>query len=182
MKYLIALLLSSLILFPSDGLSQVTNIVYTVGDNGTILELVDGQWFTLDPGIVVDIGTLQDIWGSSSDNIYITGSSNELLHYNGFDWQKITIPDATPAYPDLLHTVDGTGPDNLFVGGYESSQYTGVGYHYDGVEWTYCGGPPYQIHSSIINRATRMRSGPSRPQRITSPPRYARDVPRGATI
>ena len=142
MKRLLTLVLSLLILMPIEGLSQTTDIVYAVGDNGTILELVGGQWFTVDPGDLTGCGTLLEIWGSSSDDIYITGCIGDLLHYDGIEWHRITIPDTTPSYGDQFETVNGTGPDDVYVGGgeYDGMYFYGRVYHYDGSDWSYIGG------------------------------------------
>jgi hypothetical protein len=67
MKRLIISLLAILILIPIIGSAQVTYVVYAVGDNNKILKLDGGQWRTVDPGIVIDCGTLLYIWGSSSE-------------------------------------------------------------------------------------------------------------------
>ena len=142
MKRLVISLLAIFILIPIIGSTQGTYVAYAVGDDNKILKLDAGQWRTVDPGIVLDCGTLLDIWGSSSEDIFVTGCGEELLHYNGFEWQKITIPDATPFYSDVFYTVDGTGPDNIYVAGQEYFGYdrVGVAYHYDGYDWNYVDG------------------------------------------
>ena len=143
MRYLIVLLLSFLILIPSDGFSQITDVVYAIGNNDTMLKLVDGYWvpIVLDPGVFC--GSLQEIWGSSSEDIYITGCDpGAVLHYDGISWQLLHVPDATLPIPDALMTVDGTGPDDIYVGGYECTgpEMDGVAYHWNGTDWTYIGG------------------------------------------
>ena len=143
MKRLIfSILLALAIIIPITGRAQVTYVVYAVGENRTILELESGQWQPVDAGDMTGCGTLLEIWGSSGDDIYVAGCGSQMLHYNGLVWQKITIPDGTPYYSDVFYTVNGTGPDNIYIAGRENTgpDNIGVAYRFDGSAWNYIGG------------------------------------------
>ena len=153
MKRLIVLFLAVLLFLPIVGTAQTIYVVYAVGNNGTLLQLVDGQWVAVDPGYT---GNIYEIWGSSEYDIYAATGGNALLHYDGIDWQAVTIPDATPAYFDHLSSVSGTGPFDVYAGGYEYRggtdcyPYFAIAYHFDGVEWTFCGDPGYNYRMTKL--------------------------------
>jgi hypothetical protein len=131
------------VFIPITAYAQVTYIVYAVGENNTILELVSGQWWPADAGDMTGCGTLLDIWGSSAEDVYITGCGNDVLHYNGIGWERIEFIDPVTYMPPYLYSVDGTGPNDVYVGGDEfptSGFRDCTAYHFDGSGWNYLGG------------------------------------------
>ncbi|MBN2185401.1 MAG: T9SS type A sorting domain-containing protein [Candidatus Krumholzibacteriota bacterium] len=138
MRFLMILLLAFFVSVPSGGFSQGTLATYAVGDGPSLVKLVDGSWVPVDLGGITGCTALRDIWGSSPDDIYVTGCGEELLHFNGDEWQKITIPADDPLSWGPLAAVGGTAHDNVFVGGTVDWGFSveGVAYHYDGSEWT----------------------------------------------
>lgn len=141
-KRLIICLLAIFILAPTVGSAQVTYVVYSVGENRAILELVSGQWQSVDAGDMTGCGDLLEIWGSSGNDIYVTGCGSQILHYNGLAWERITIPDATLYYSDIFYTVNGTSPNNIYIAGRENTgvDNIGVAYRFNGSTWNYIGG------------------------------------------
>jgi hypothetical protein len=139
MRRAIVSILAILAFISTGGSAQADQVVYAVGDNCTILQLVGGQWVTVDPGDISGCDAFLDIWGSSSEDVYITGSSTRVMHFDGSSWQNITMPDNNGC-PDYSYSgVDGIGPDNIFIGGTESlflDYYTAVVYYYNGSSWT----------------------------------------------
>lgn len=83
-----------------------------------------------------DINWLQDIWGTSSNNLYAVGLS-EIIHYNGSAWEKqVTTQLDLGNYPNLK-AVHGSSGTNIFavgVGG-TPENYEGIIYHYNGSQW-----------------------------------------------
>ncbi len=56
-----------------------------------------------------------DIWGTSSANMYFVGIEGSVVHYNGSDFTKLTIPNETK-----LVSIDGTKDgEYVFVAGYD---------------------------------------------------------------
>jgi hypothetical protein len=141
MKRLIVLFLAVLIFLPTEAPTQGTYVVYAIGNNETILKLEDGNWHAVDPGS--GYSYMLDIWGSSGDDIYITTGWNELLHFNGSSWETIPMPYEYPILGEYYYAVNGTGPDNIFVGGYCGGEdfIIGVAYRYDGTEWSFIDPP-----------------------------------------
>jgi hypothetical protein len=143
MKRLILLSLAILFYLPTVVIAQAAYIAYTVGENNTILKLEDGQWLSVDPGGASGLGGLLDIWGSSDNDIYIADGSDDLLHFNGTSWERIPMPYEYPMESEYYYAVNGTGPDNIFVGGYYgyNDDWYGIAYHYDGTEWSFIDAP-----------------------------------------
>jgi len=88
---------------------------------------------------------LEEVWGSSVDDVYAVGYmtiggdpvGGVLLHYDGNtndEW--ISIP-MNPVVI-MLNAVSGSGPCDVVVGGraFDNSVYKGITMHYDGSGWT----------------------------------------------
>jgi len=143
MKRLIMLLLAFLVYLPTGLTAQATYAAYAIGNNNTILQLENGNWYAVDPGDAGGFGNLLDIWGSSGDDIYIASGRDELLHFNGTSWERIPMPYEYPMESEYYYAVNGTGPDNIFVGGYwgYNDDWYGIAYHYNGTEWSFIDSP-----------------------------------------
>lgn len=71
-------------------------------------------------------GTLNDVWGSSENDIFAVGSGGAILHYDGTSWVEMQ---------------SGTGEDLLAVWGVSAEDVVAVGgggviLRFDGVSWT----------------------------------------------
>ncbi len=88
------------------------NIIIT---NGGSIGWFDGSNVYLDCGVNPLLnGTINKIWGISSEDLYIVGDNGNIAHYNGADWEKIesgTDVRLTDVYGDE------TG-ENIFISGY----------------------------------------------------------------
>ncbi|KPA15074.1 hypothetical protein MHK_004719, partial [Candidatus Magnetomorum sp. HK-1] len=84
-------------------------------------EDVEWEWQNPDP----NGNQLNDVWGSSSSDIYAVGTYGTLIHYDGTEWNSIFV-DNSPN----LYDVWGTGSNDVFVAG------NGIVLHYDGTGWT----------------------------------------------
>lgn len=96
-----------------------------------ILHSVDGlQWDSVDNEFK-DI--LQDVWGSSSEDVYAVGES--IYHYDGEAWVSMELP-AAPAAP-LLNGIWGTDSGMIFAVGedLEDEEGKAVIFIYNGQEW-----------------------------------------------
>lgn len=126
------------------GPASAVEVVYVVGSNSTMLELRSGEWLPVAHGITN--ASFREIWGSSPANIYVTGIGSSLAYYDGVAWRQIAIYDPTKHLSVLptFYTIDGCGPNDIWVGGFDWGQvaYTGYAYHFDGSGWIYAGPTP----------------------------------------
>lgn len=71
----------------------IGNSVYTCGQSGQVYALSDGNWIHMDAGILGDDGeTLEDIDGTSEDDLYAVGLGGAVFHYNGTRWTQLDFP------------------------------------------------------------------------------------------
>jgi hypothetical protein len=69
--------------------------------------------------------TINDLWGSSSTNVYGVGSGGTVFHYDGNRWDSV----ASTGGPDL-NAVWGSHPSDVYAVGD-----SGVVLHYNGSDW-----------------------------------------------
>jgi len=83
-----------------------------------------------------DGDTLNDIWGSSSDDIFAVGMNGTILHYDGNSWNKMYS-----GTHEELHAVWGSGPNDVFTAqagdsyGSDDQRTGSVILHYNGTSW-----------------------------------------------
>ena len=69
---------------------------------------------------------LDDVWGSSSSDVFVVGTSGTIVHYDGKEWREMTSGTT-----NFLGGVWGVSPSDVFaVGSFETIL------HYDGKEWS----------------------------------------------
>ena len=69
--------------------------------------------------------SLEDVWGSSSSDVFAVGWSGTILHYEGREWSEMASGTT-----GVLKSVWGASPSDVFVAGrYETIL------HYDGHAW-----------------------------------------------
>jgi len=73
----------------------------------------------------LDIGTYTDVWGSSENDVFITGSSG-ILHYDGNGWSEMTLP----AGISCCSSIWGISGSDVYATG------NGVLLHYNGGSWS----------------------------------------------
>lgn len=92
----------------------------------TVSELLhwDGlRWNTVD---LPAAPSLSAIWGSSADDVWVVGTPDYVMHFDGQGWSRWLLPVTAPV---SLSAVSGTGPTDVWVAG------AGV-YHFDGSTWS----------------------------------------------
>ena len=108
--------------------------VFAVGWQGTILHYDGTRWNEMESGDTEWID-LTGVWGSSSDNVYVVGSStwgrNVVLHYDGSSWSEI-------AGGVVRNGVWGSGPNDVYIVG-------GSIDHFDGNTWSVVYSPATQL-------------------------------------
>lgn len=74
-----------------------------------------------------EAGSVSSVWGTGPGNVYAVGGAERgtILHYDGFVWTKLEIPEVP-----LLVWTHGTGPDDVWAVGVG-----GGALHYDGSAW-----------------------------------------------
>lgn len=90
----------------------------------------DGQVTILDS--ILARGQAGSMWGTSSNNLYIGGTGQNLIHWNGKKAEYVNIPvsaDVTDIY--------GRASDDIYVAvGRSTPPIIGELFHYDGKTWT----------------------------------------------
>jgi hypothetical protein len=100
--------------------------IYAATSSGGLLHTTDGDSWTAVPGLdLPPTVALRAVWGTSATNVYAAGDAGTILHYDGIAWRHVSYHGS-----DVLLTIDGTSPDDIFIGG------TGVLIHYDGTSWS----------------------------------------------
>jgi len=107
----------------------VKNDIYIVGDRGTIINIMNYHWKTIDNNYF-DFN-FKSIWGASKSDIFIVGHNRKsnstdgiILHYNGSSLTQMVLPFKTN-----LNAVWGFKNDNIYAVG---NNYI---LHYDGKKW-----------------------------------------------
>lgn len=112
--------------------------VFTVGDSGTVLHYNGMKWTPMSDGSIlspyntqtdsvskVTAKNLWGVWGSSGNDVFVTGFSGTIVRYDGINW---TIMNS--GVINGLTSVWGTsGKDVFTVGSF------GTILHYDGTNW-----------------------------------------------
>jgi hypothetical protein len=92
---------------------------------------------------VPNLSTFVDIWGQSTDDVYVLGTTNiqehsgssHVYHYDGETWNEIPS-----SFPQRLFALGGNATDSLYaVGAHWSANYGNPPYsihHYDGELWS----------------------------------------------
>lgn len=80
------------------------------------------SWFYQSTGTT---GWLEDVWGTSSENVYAAGHNGLILHYDGISWQ--TMESGTS---ETLYGIWGFSPTEIYAVGSG-----GIILRYDGKKW-----------------------------------------------
>jgi hypothetical protein len=73
--------------------------------------------------------SLDEVWGSSDNDVFAVGDLSEILHYDGQSWSEMDHPYTTDVY--RFYGVWGSSWDDVFVVGTE-----GAVLHYNGSSWS----------------------------------------------
>ncbi len=98
-----------------------TSDLFVVGDEGTILRRVFGEWVSMPSGITSD---LLAVAGGAANAAVAVGAEGAVLHFNGTSW------DVTRAGTAELRGVWGSPFHGVYVVG------AGVAYHFDGTTYS----------------------------------------------
>jgi hypothetical protein len=98
--------------------------VWAVGDEGVILERVDGRWRVAQH--LATTRAFHDIAGSAQSDVYAVGDAGLMAHFDGDRWS--VLPPVTRSH---LRAVWVRASGDVHVAGDD-----GVLIHYDGTSWT----------------------------------------------
>jgi hypothetical protein len=90
--------------------------------------------------IVVPVGSVLDVWGSSSSDVYVVGDSPSIIHWDGQSWSPMGVPEDITQY-GRLYGVWGSSASDVFAVGFRPQVFLSGGaynvvLHYDGSSWT----------------------------------------------
>lgn len=81
--------------------------VFAVGDNGTILQRIDGNdWTSIPSGTTSNLRT---VWGSSPTNVWAGGGPGTILHYDGTSWSQVSAQIAS------VDSIWGSSANNVWI-------------------------------------------------------------------
>ena len=88
-------------------------------------------------------------------NIYVCGSQNTVLKFNGVSWSDISgnirVPYSGPGDP-ILNAIDGFSEEDVYAVGYE-----GAIFRYDGAQWTRLASPTnHHLHQVLCHSDGRV--------------------------
>jgi hypothetical protein len=75
-------------------------------------------------------GYNHDVWGTSSQNMYVVGDSGLIMHSDGKNWSKMAS-----GTKENISSISGTSNQNIWASGFNSSTGTSILLHYDGTAW-----------------------------------------------
>jgi len=87
-----------------------TYTAYAVGEQLSVFRWDGGSWNQTSLGVTVE--PLFGVWGSSFEDIWVTGYTDAAFRWNGLQWKLVTI-DAFNTHQ--FHDVHGTGPNDVYV-------------------------------------------------------------------
>ena len=99
----------------------ISDMVYMVGTNGTIIRTIGSTMTKMETGIT---NSLYSIWGSAQNNLYAVGWGGKILHFNGSAW---TEDDDMTDFGFL--SVWGADENDIYAAGQTVL-------HYDGAAWS----------------------------------------------
>jgi len=106
--------------------------VYAVGENLSLFRYDGADWSFMNGPSEAPIDELHSIWGTSSDNIYVSGGKvgpSTVFHYNGTEWE--TVYSNSDSYSPTWSSLWGTGS---FMFAVFYSEVSLIAY-YDGLDW-----------------------------------------------
>jgi len=99
--------------------------IYAVGNSGTIL-LYDGiSWSDVPHGLTTN--SLESIWGTGPDDIWVAAGFGQMLYFDGADWE---LRDTWPPSYGPARSLWGSAPDDWYAVHYNGAL------HYDGTGWS----------------------------------------------
>jgi len=109
-------------------LSWIMLILFMISGCAGLQYKLHPDWTSFEIPKTVILGnlSLNDIWGTSKENIFAVGDAGNILHYDGNSWSKMKIDEPY----SHLYGIWGSGPDDVFVAGQN-----GTIKHYIGKSW-----------------------------------------------
>jgi photosystem II stability/assembly factor-like uncharacterized protein len=77
------------------GVAGAATATYAVGQGGTLLELSNGTWTRIDLGLSAD---LRGVSLTADDDVFVVGTGDTILHYDGMQWSPIRPPISSTDY------------------------------------------------------------------------------------
>lgn len=119
------------------------DVIYIVGDNGTIVRYAGGEWWNM---TIAALGTKDflSVWGFAANDVHAVGDDGIVYHFDGESWKPY---NGVPTARDL-RSVWGAAPDDIHaLSAPDAAQ--GLGseiLHYDGASWSV---DPLQVNDDL---------------------------------
>ncbi len=101
----------------------IAALVFSLSAGASVSADSSAAWVDMTSGTTAD---LYGVWGAGSSDIFATGESGTIIHYNGSGWSAMTSGTTAD-----LYGVWGTGSSDVFVVGK-----SGTIIHYNGTAWS----------------------------------------------
>ncbi len=120
--------------------TSATDVFANLGGGVGIAHFDGASWTTTLPDFH------SGLWGSSSNDVWTCGDSGEVHHWDGTQWNTISVPGM-----DEMDGVWGSSPTDVYVSGGA----TGHAYiaHYNGATWTKAFGEDGRFGSTVFSQA-----------------------------
>jgi hypothetical protein len=105
-----------------------------------VVERCDHGWCWTVPG--PSASSLLAIWGSSDDDVWVVGESEQALHWNGTAWSAFDLPPSPTGSAVGLDAIWGSGPADVWATGYGMV-------HWDGAVWSLVSTPDGRGYGSL---------------------------------
>jgi len=87
------------------------DIVYGVGDIGTIVSYDGTDWTICDAN--TDVG-LSAIWGNAPDDIWVGSNMGDILHYDGQQWTEVIWSNPQSSFREAINGIWGDAQTTYF--------------------------------------------------------------------
>jgi hypothetical protein len=75
-----------------------------------------GQGTSAQPALIATPQeNITSVWGSGSDDIYVVGLRDLVMHYDGSTWSTLDVVPCASQFCYFLSDVSGSGPDDVYI-------------------------------------------------------------------
>lgn len=131
---------------PIDISASASNNVWALTSAGDVFHFDGSSWDSTDvPAVFTDQQlNPKGIYSISSDDVWITGYGSVgkmadhgyVQHWDGSSWSVVSTPYDEQIYTHFFRDIDGSGPNDIWIAGYDPANSEGILLHWNGNSWT----------------------------------------------